>query len=96
MLSCPPSARENARTLTNSANYRLPGIGTNSRAESSDSAAVNIEQSHSVESSDETCACGHSHALHDRIASRYCTVTAEGSLTRGCICPAPSAVSPAG
>ena len=85
---------KNARILTNSANYRLPGIGTISRAESSESASVTVGQLPSAEPSDEICACGHPHAQHDAIAARYCGVTIAGSLTRRCVCPAPSPEPP--
>ncbi|MDP9117592.1 MAG: RGCVC family protein [Actinomycetota bacterium] len=30
--------------------------------------------------------CAHPRELHDRIALRYCEATAEGALSRGCVC----------
>ena len=32
------------------------------------------------------CPCGHPFDLHDAIATRYCNATAEGNLSRGCVC----------
>jgi len=74
--------------LTNSANYRLPGIGALPRTGASGNADATIEQSPSDESSAETCVCGHPIADHDAIATRYCAVTVAGSLDRGCVCSA--------
>ena len=77
--------------MTNSANYRLPGIGTIPRTGAAEGAAGPADQSPSGEASEETCECGHPRALHDAVASRYCAVTVAGSLTRGCVCPEPAA-----
>lgn len=74
--------------MTNSANYRMPGIGTTSRTQPSASTDAAIDQSASAESSEETCECGHPIAHHDAVALRYCAVTLAGSLTRGCVCDA--------
>ncbi|GLZ36959.1 RGCVC family protein [Actinokineospora sp. NBRC 105648] len=36
---------------------------------------------------DASCvACPHDWADHDRISARYCTATAAGEQTRGCVC----------
>jgi hypothetical protein len=78
---------ENASILTNSANYRLPGVGTLPRAGSSGGSAVSVEQLPSADSSEEMCVCGHPQAQHDAVAARYCGATIAGSLTRRCVCP---------
>jgi len=76
--------------MTNSANYRVPGIGPNNRAGSSGSATVMVEPSppsgNSEDSSVDTCECGHPRAHHDVVAARYCAATTAGSMARGCIC----------
>lgn len=80
--------------MTNSANYRVPGIGSNSRAQPTGTAAVTVEPlpptEGSADSSEDTCACGHPLAHHDVIAARYCAATIAGSMDRGCICAAHS------
>ncbi|MDT4924581.1 MAG: hypothetical protein QOG01_2294 [Pseudonocardiales bacterium] len=38
-------------------------------------------------SADRCATCPHDVDQHDRISLRYCTATAAGALTRGCICP---------
>jgi hypothetical protein len=35
---------------------------------------------------DTACACGHPAEEHDAVASRYCRATAEGGMSRRCIC----------
>jgi hypothetical protein len=83
--------------MTNSANYRVPGIGPNTRAGSSGNAAVMVEPSppseSSADSSADTCGCGHPNANHDVVAARYCAATIAGSMARGCICPEGSTAS---
>ena len=77
------------KTLTNSANYRVPGIKTLPRSESAGSTTVTIEQLPAAEEDSEAmCECGHPTAHHDVIAARYCAVTVAGSLPRGCVCSA--------
>jgi hypothetical protein len=73
--------------LTNSANYRLPGIGTLPQDGSPGTATSTIEQLPATEPTEETCECGHPRAQHDVIAARYCVATTAGSLDRGCVCP---------
>ena len=75
-----------ARILTNSANYRLPGVGTLPPAGSTEGETATPGQSASAEASDEMCACGHLHAQHDAIAARFCVATIAGSLERHCVC----------
>jgi hypothetical protein len=74
--------------MTNSVNYRVPGIESTSRTGSSAGTDAASDPSASAESEEETCECGHPLARHDAIASRYCGVTIAGSLTRGCVCDA--------
>jgi hypothetical protein len=31
--------------------------------------------------------CAHVLSAHDGISARFCTATAAGALTRGCVCP---------
>jgi hypothetical protein len=40
------------------------------------------------------CACGHSMAEHDLVASRYCRATASGGLHRDCVCTVASGPMP--
>ncbi|WP_422275773.1 RGCVC family protein [Trebonia sp.] len=35
---------------------------------------------------DTACACGHTAAEHDSVASRYCQATTQGAIQRRCIC----------
>lgn len=74
--------------MTNSANYRVPGIKTIPRAESSESATVTVQRLPSADASEEMCECGHPAADHDAVSARYCAVTIAGSLPRGCVCGA--------
>jgi hypothetical protein len=71
---------EDASILTNSVNYRLPGVGT----------TIAIEHAPHSGSPEEFCECGHPHAQHDAVASRYCAASIAGSLTRRCVCSARS------
>jgi hypothetical protein len=82
-----PLLYKNARILTNSANYRLPGVGTLPRAGSAAEAAAAAEQASRADSGEDMCECGHPQSQHDAIATRYCGVTVAGSLTRRCVCP---------
>jgi hypothetical protein len=79
---------EDARIMTNSVNYRLPGIGPNSQPEPSANTGTAGEEADSAESAEGACECGHPVARHDAVALRYCAVTIAGSLTRGCVCDA--------
>lgn len=73
--------------MTNSANYRVPGIGSKDRADSTGSATVPVESLPPSESAEaDTCGCGHSHARHDAVAARYCAATTAGSMARACVC----------
>lgn len=78
---------EDARIMTNSAHYRLPGVGSKDRAGATASTTVRVGPSPPSESAEaDMCGCGHPHAQHDAVASRYCAATTAGSMTRGCVC----------
>jgi hypothetical protein len=49
---------------------------------------VNTTANDSNHSPDGLCGvCAHPLSAHDMISTRFCSATAAGALTRGCVCP---------
>lgn len=72
--------------MTNSANYRVPGVGASLRAGSPGNVAAAVQQLPPPEGAEDACGCGHPGAHHDAVALRYCAATTTGSMARGCVC----------
>lgn len=50
--------------------------------------SADITTTDQTDNADDACvACTHPWSKHDVISARFCTATAAGALSRGCVCP---------